>query len=135
MQIVENICKRAKSLGGSVSSRPIAALLASLFFLGATWVVPVAHAVHPLMMQEDSYELKVADTRWPESARGSVSLPGCVRCKQDRYQLAAAARFLVGNQPMTYREFLAAIRGGNVTAVFIAIQRSTGEISRATVMP
>lgn len=135
MQIIENISKHANLLGGSVSSRPIPALLAALFLLSTTWVAPVAHAVHPLVMQEYSYELKLADTRWPESAKGSVSLPGCVRCKQDRYQLGANTRFLVINQPATYREFLAAVQGGKFTAVFLSIDLTSDEVSRAAVMP
>ena len=135
MQIIENICNRVNALGGRIAGRPVAALLASLFLLSVTWVVPVAHAVHPLVMQEYSYELKLADTRWPESAKGSVSLPGCVRCKQDRYQLGATTRFLVINQPATYREFLAAVQGGKFTAVFLSIDLTSGEVARATVMP
>jgi len=135
MQIIENICNRVNALGGRIAGRPVAALLASLFLLSVTWVVPVAHAVHPLVMQEYSYELKLADTRWPESAKGSVSLPGCVRCKQDRYQLGATTRFLVINQPATYREFLAAVQGGKFTAVFLSIDLTSDEVSRATVMP
>ena len=135
MQTIENTCNDGSPRGASVSSRPIAALLASLFLLGTICVVPVAQAVHPLVMQEYSYELKVADTRWPDSARGSVSLPGCVRCKQDRYPLGAATQFLVGNQPATYREFLAAVQGGKFTAVFLSIDLASGEVSRATVMP
>jgi hypothetical protein len=135
MQIIEKTYENAKSLGRSVSSRSIPVLLASLFLLSVTWVVPVAHAVHPLVMQEYSYELKLADTRWPESASGSVSLPGCVHCKQDRYQLGATTRFLVVNQPATYREFLVAVRSGKVTAVFISIDLTSGEVARATVMP
>jgi len=135
MQIIEKIGNRVNALGGRVGGRPVVALLASLFLLGITSVVPVAHAVHPLVMQEYSYELKLADTRWPESARGAVSLPGCVRCKQDRYQLGATTRFLVLNQPATYRDFLVAVRSGKVTAVFISIDLASGEVSRATVMP
>lgn len=98
-------------------------------------VVPAAYAVHPMVVLEDSYELKPANTVWPETATGAVVLPGCEHCKQDRYHLGAAARFLVGQQPVAYREFLVAVRGRNAAAVFIAIERATGEVSRATVMP
>ena len=135
MQTIENTCNDGSARGGSVSSRPVAVLWVSLFLLGTNCVVPVAQAVHPLVMQEYSYELKLADTRWPENARGSVSLPGCLRCKQDRYPLGADTQFLVGNQPATYREFLAAVQGGKFTAVFLSIDLASGEVSRATVMP
>lgn len=112
-----------------------AALLAFALWMSGLVCPPAAQAVHPMVVQEDSYELKLADTRWPETMRGSVQLPGCARCKQDRYPLGARARFLVGQQAVGYGEFLAAVRGGRMTGVFIAIERSTGDVSRATVMP
>lgn len=115
--------------------RLLGRVTALLLAVGAGLAVPVAHAVHPMVVLEDSYELKPADTRWPDTARGTVVLPGCVRCKQDRYVLGASARFLVGQQPASYREFLGAVRSRSASAVFIAIERSTGEVSRATVMP
>jgi hypothetical protein len=135
MQTNDRIHKPGHGLGSGFAGSHLALRVALLMFLGACFPVPEAHAVHPLVMLEDSYELKLADTRWPEDMRGAVLLPGCVNCKQDRYRLGATARFLVGNQPMTYRDFLAAVRGGKVTAVFIAIDRTSGEVSRATVMP
>lgn len=113
----------------------LAMVCALAFALGASLAVPAAYAVHPLEILEDSLELKPADTRWPETAQGAVVLPGCTVCKQDRYTLRASARFLVGQQPVAYREFLATVRGGRASAVFIAIERATGEVSRATVMP
>jgi hypothetical protein len=134
MQVFMNLRTR-RDMCLRVPGRFGAARLALFLSLGALVLPPAAQAVHPMVVQEDSYELKLADTRWPDTARGAVQLPGCVRCKQDRYTLGANARFLVGRQPVGYGEFLAAVRGGRMTAVFIAIERSTGEVSRATVMP
>ncbi len=135
MQTNQHFPQHSHRLASRPAGSHVACVMALLLVLGACFTAPVAHAVHPLVMLEDSYELKLADTRWPEDSQGSVLLPGCVLCKQDRYRLGATARFLVGSQPITYREFLAAVRGGKVTAVFIAIDRASGEVSRATVMP
>jgi len=134
MQVFTNILKRSKA-SLATPRRLKFALSTFALLLSALVMAPVAQAVHPMTVLEDSYELKLADTRWPDTARGAVQLPGCVRCKQYRYALGAKARFLVEAQPASYGEFLAAVRGGRMTAVFIAIERSTGEVSRATVMP
>jgi hypothetical protein len=135
MQTNKRIQKLGDWLGNGLMGSHLALGMALLFSLGACFMAPEAHAVHPLVMLEDSYELKLADTRWPEDMRGAVLLPGCLRCKQDRYRLGATARFLVGSQPTDYREFLAAVRSGKVSAVFIFIDKTSGELSRATVMP
>ena len=115
-----------------MSSRYLHGLVIALLLALAA---PTAQAVHPLVILEDSYELLPSDTRWPDSASGAVTLPGCTRCRQSSYSLGEGARFLVGQTEVEYREFLATVRSPRATGVFIAIERSTGTVSRATVMP
>ena len=135
MQTNEYFRQRAHRLGRGLAGRQVATGMAFLLFLAGCFIAPSTYAVHPLVILEDSYELRLADTRWPESARGTLLLPGCVRCQYDRYRLGAKAAFLVIDQPVSYGEFLSAVRAGRVTSVFVYIDRASGEVSRATVMP
>jgi len=132
MHIIPRVLKPAAP--GGRSRWPVKAALALLALAGCGFL-PTAQAVHPLVILEDSYELLPADTRWPDTASGAVLLPGCARCKQDRYVLGSSARFLVGSQTVSYRQFLGAVRSAGAKAVFSAIERTSGEVSRATVMP
>lgn len=132
MHTIENVLKPAAA--GRRSRWPAKAALA-LLALGGFGLAHTAQAVHPLIMIEESYELLPADTRWPDMANGAVLLPGCARCKQERYVLGNSARFQVGREAASYRQFLAAVRSSRASAVFIFIDRSSGELVRATVMP
>lgn len=109
-----------------------AALLALL--AAGCWAAN-AQAVHPLIILEDSLEMRAETVRWPGDSGGLMVMTECPGCRTDRYRLAADARFLLRDEPVPFAEAKAAALSGRYRKVFIAIWRETGEISAVRVLP
>ena len=110
-------------------------LAVGLLILVLSAVTPTAGAVHPLQILEDTLEMDALQGRWPDDSRGQMVMVSCVGCAHDRYRLGADAEFLLDEEPVPYRTLLTAIRSGRYHRVFVAIGRSSGEITRVRVLP
>ncbi len=116
-------------------SRRYLTLLAALFATAGVGLALPAQAIHPLTILEDGLELASGDTRWPDEASGQFQVLACTGCAKSQYVIARDAAFKVGGRAASYAEFLAAVRGGRDRALFVYVRRSTGEVSRARVIP
>jgi len=105
-----------------------------MLLVGLGWT-GLAGAVHPLVILEDSLEMRAETVRWPDSLRGVLVMTDCPGCKTDRFRIASNAQFLLRDEPVSFEESRAAAASRRYRKVFIAIWRETGEISSVRILP